>query len=82
MAQPLLSELFEDNLASGQKEGVIAMKNIRIIAWHPLSLILGLLKGAWKSTKRPNYRIETGMPLESSREPGLLIALIYRPPFS
>jgi hypothetical protein len=82
MAQPLLSELFEDNLASGQREGVIAMKNIRIIAWHPLSLILGLLKGAWKSTKRPNYRIETGMPLESSREPGLLIALIYRPPFS
>ena len=82
MAQPLLSELFEDNLASGQGEGVIAMKNIRIIAWHPLSLILGLLKRGWNSTKRPNCSIETGMPLESSREPGLLIALFYRPPFS
>ena len=58
------------------------MKNIRIIARHSLGLILGLLKGGWNSTKRPNCSIETGMPLESSRAPGLLIALIYRPPFS
>ena len=58
------------------------MKNIRIIARHPLGLILELLKGGWNSTKRPNCSIETGMPLKSSREPGLLIAPIYRPPFS
>jgi hypothetical protein len=43
MAQPLLFEFFGDNLGSGQREGVIAMKTIRIIARHPLGLILGLI---------------------------------------
>jgi hypothetical protein len=58
------------------------MKNMRIIARHPLGLILRLLKGGWNSTNRPNSSIETGMPLESSRETGLLITLMYHPPFS
>src|SRR5215475_11779591 len=43
MAQPLLFDFFGDNLASGQREGVIAMKTIRVIARHPLSLILELI---------------------------------------
>jgi hypothetical protein len=43
MAQPLLFEFFGDHLSSGQREGVIAMKTIRIMARHPLGLILGLI---------------------------------------
>jgi FG-GAP-like repeat len=43
MAQPLLFDFFGDNLVSGQREGVIAMKTIRIIARHPLILIFELI---------------------------------------
>ena len=43
MVQPLLFEFFGDNLTSGQTKGVIAMKTMRIIARHPLGLILALI---------------------------------------
>jgi hypothetical protein len=43
MAQPLLFEFFGDNLGSGKREGVIAIKTIRIIARHPFRLILELI---------------------------------------
>jgi hypothetical protein len=39
----LLFEFFREKLANGQREGVIVMKTIRIIARHPLGLILGLI---------------------------------------
>ena len=43
MAQLLLFEFFGDNLGSGQREGVVAMKTIKFIARHPLGLILELI---------------------------------------
>jgi FG-GAP-like repeat len=43
MAQPLRFKFLGDPLASGQGEGVIAMKTIRIIDRHPLVQILELL---------------------------------------
>ena len=43
MAQPLLFEFFGDNIGSGQREGVVAMKTIKFIARHPLGLILELI---------------------------------------
>jgi hypothetical protein len=42
-AQRLLFEFFRDDLGSGQREGVVAMKTIRIIARHRLGLILELI---------------------------------------